>query len=560
MYNDGMDWFRRFQWGWVWLWVAVLTLGITMRTWSFPHTPVSLYWDEMAIVNDALSVAATGHDIHGRSAWQPLFISYGDYKLPVYIWLASVVTFFTDDWFIIARAPSWLAGVSMLATLPLLVVGWARLERIPRGTQRQMAWWSTLGLALLPWSMHFSRVGFEAHVSAAFVLASVAAWVWGVEAGAQQRIERQLGYWTLSTALGVAAVYTYFSTRFVWPVIIIMIMLVWWRRLTWRSIGLGGVAVLIWLVAFIPMLRADFYDASNRIRLSTDNILQQPDRPHEINQWRSWSGNTLVARVLYTQPAWLVRSGVINMATHLEPAYLFAYGQNQLRHSTGMTGLVFWWMAPFFLLGIVASWRVSWRLGMVLLAWYASALIPASVPLDAPHALRSLNAVPVFALWTGIGFWSVWQTKWIRPVALAVFGSWVVLSVWGYQLGWSTLYARSSAVACQDGYIQLAQYVADVRSTYDAVIIVDFDDRFFLYYQPISGIAWDDLQRIPTDGFKRSQFGTVSIQSLPPEVLVERIDPGTLVVLPVGAVPENAKRVHTIYGATGEERFVAIQL
>lgn len=555
-----MEWLQQHRWQV--LWGVVLALGIAARLWSFPYTPVSLYWDEMAIVNDALSVAATGRDMHGKGALQAIFISYGDYKSPVYIWFAAIVALFTKNWFLIARVPSVLAGMSMLIGVPWGVAGWMQLERSTRNWRQSLPWCVVAILAVLPWSLHFSRVGFEGHLGATLVVWSLGAWIWSLVAGREENFRRQSLLAGLAVGLGTAAVYTYFSIRFVWPVAALTAITVWWPRLKWRDLAVYSVAVVIWIIALIPLFQADFYDASTRLRLSTENILNDAERPHQINQWRLWSGNGLVARVLYNEPLWIVRAGVENLAAHLDPVYLFVRGQDQLRHGTGTTGVMFWWMAPLFFLGVLGSWRISWRFGVWLLVWFGVALVPAAVPTDVPHALRSLNALPVLAIWTGLGLWLVYQESlkwsvWVQRGVFATVAFTALLSVMSYQLTWSTSYAQASAESWQDGYIELGQFVQAQRETYPNIVIDNFDERFFLYYQPISGYTWTELQSMPTDAFQRQLFGSVEVIDLNKAGRRE-IEAGTLLIVTPDNIPVGFTQVGTIYGATGEERFVAV--
>ncbi|MDZ7587601.1 MAG: hypothetical protein U0946_07655, partial [Patescibacteria group bacterium] len=66
-------------------------LGLIARFWQFSKIPVSLYWDEAAIGLDARYLFTTGKDLNNHSWLQPIFISYGDYKAPVYIWLTALL-------------------------------------------------------------------------------------------------------------------------------------------------------------------------------------------------------------------------------------------------------------------------------------------------------------------------------------------------------------------------------------------------------------------------------------------------------------------------------------
>src|SRR3972149_8796774 len=88
----------------------IFFLAVLLRFYQLGAVPVSLYWDETAMLVDARSVAATGRDMYGNSWLQAIYPSYGDYKLPVYIWLASlsVKVFGASEWAL--RLPSATAG------------------------------------------------------------------------------------------------------------------------------------------------------------------------------------------------------------------------------------------------------------------------------------------------------------------------------------------------------------------------------------------------------------------------------------------------------------------
>ena len=48
-----------------------------------------MYWDEVAIALDAYSFNETGKDMNNMSFLQPVFGSYGDFKAPVFIMIAT---------------------------------------------------------------------------------------------------------------------------------------------------------------------------------------------------------------------------------------------------------------------------------------------------------------------------------------------------------------------------------------------------------------------------------------------------------------------------------------
>ena len=112
------------------LWVLILSVAVFLRLYQLGQIPVSLYWDEVAMLVDAQSVAATLMDMHSRAWFQLIYPSYGDYKLPVYIY----ATVFSEAVFglnsFAVRLPSILAGIATIFFTYLLVVDfkYPRLE------------------------------------------------------------------------------------------------------------------------------------------------------------------------------------------------------------------------------------------------------------------------------------------------------------------------------------------------------------------------------------------------------------------------------------------------
>ncbi|MCG2692235.1 hypothetical protein L6272_05415, partial [Microgenomates group bacterium] len=121
-------------------------LGLTARFWQFGQVPLSLYWDEAAIGLDARSLLTTGKDLNGNSWLQPLFFSYGDYKAPVYIWLVTLLGKTISVSELTVRLPSLLASLG----IAWLLFKW-------------LGSFVAISYLIMPWSLHFSRIGFESH-------------------------------------------------------------------------------------------------------------------------------------------------------------------------------------------------------------------------------------------------------------------------------------------------------------------------------------------------------------------------------------------------------------
>lgn len=494
-----------------WWFVLAILIGLFLRTWKLGAVPLSPYWDEMAIWDDALSLVNTGRSLHGRPGWQALFLSYGDFKLPVYIWLTSLMALVTKNPLLGSRLVSWLAGLGWLGGVYLLtnkILGFS--SKLEVNQSKKIAIRATALGALLPWAIHFSRVGFEGHLAAVLVTWALVGILSFLSA---QACRARFWWWSLSLVASGLAFYTYFSVRYVWPVLLILVGLFFmnWSNKKLRFKHFGGLvlALILWVIITIPMWRADFYQASNQLRLSTANLVNNSQRAVEVNTYRMAAGNQWWSKLLYNQPTLLTKDLLPQVWSFLDPIYLFLQGDQNLRHNSLGSGLILFSLAPLFIAGWIYLWNQQIRLFWFLFLWWGIAILPAAVPFTVPHALRSLNAIAIFPIVLALGWWAIEQ--WLKNkkiVSKYRIGMFVLASVLVViELFFRTyflfrVYPLLSAPVWQDGYLTSARYLAQQRSNYDHIWVQVNDDRYYLYYLPYMEISWSQLQQQDTSAYK----------------------------------------------------------
>ena len=100
-----------------WLPLILITLlaGL-LRFWDLGSMPPSANWDEISHGYNAYSLLQTGQDEWGRS-FPLIFRAFGDYKLPLYIYLTVI--------------PVFLFGLNVFAVRFVSApIGEARISRI----------------------------------------------------------------------------------------------------------------------------------------------------------------------------------------------------------------------------------------------------------------------------------------------------------------------------------------------------------------------------------------------------------------------------------------------
>src|SRR6266705_1449855 len=135
--------------------IGIIMLAAILRFWQLGHVPVSPDWDEVALGYDAYSIIHTGRDEFGK--FLPVVLrSFDDYKPALYTYLTIPFVYVFGLSVFAVRVPSAIFGVlAVLATYFLA----KELFR-----NHSIALIAALLMAISPWSLQFSRVGFEANV------------------------------------------------------------------------------------------------------------------------------------------------------------------------------------------------------------------------------------------------------------------------------------------------------------------------------------------------------------------------------------------------------------
>jgi hypothetical protein len=503
-----------------WWVIAIIILAIMVRSIGFGQQPVGTYWDETAIWADANALVATGKDMHGLPGWQLIFPSYGDYKMPVLIWLSAVSINFFGSSALALRLPSLLAGIStVFLAYALARQIWPKQPLISR--------LAAVAVAVAPWSIIFSKTAFEGHIAQA-ILAGAAVCL--------LQSKRGLGWLVAATLLGTLATYTYFSVRFVWPAVVLAVFMIQLAHDHRKTIGkqalpitkLAIQTVVVPLLGFaillLPMVRSPFYADSNRFRLNADSILKMQDWPLISNQYREFAGNTTLDRGIFHR-SWLMGQELLaNYADHLDLSYLFLHGDSNLRHGTGQHGLFLLIWLPALLVGMVSLWQKQPVIAAGLTLWWLTALLPASVPENTPHALRSLNALVPIALVLGYGaaqlLHSMQQhilTPSTRLLIIGICAAALTLQLGEFLIYYHTSYQQKSAAAWQADFAKTINTTIQSAQPNQPILIEHGDDKLYLWH--LAQLDFSQPHQLIEQQYQMRQIDTVSYGQVTPATI-----------------------------------------
>src|SRR3989344_7456535 len=284
------------------MWLLII-LGILASLWQFGQVPNSLYWDEIAIGLDARALIQTGRDLSGQFWLQTLFVSYGDFKAPVYIWLVTLLGKLFSVSEIVIRLPSLLAGLGIAWLVYDLI-------RLISPKKSRLPLLVLTNLLIMPWAIHFSRIGFESHLS----LFWLTLMVWLV-------IKKS---WWAAIA-GILGIFSYISLRLMAP----LLFLIFARG---KGIKYVLISLIILAVVSLWLTTSSNYAASQQYRLSNDNLITAPISKIE-------KGKQFLS----------------NYFDFFEPKFLIASGDSNLRHHSGFGGELLLLQGLLVLAGLTAN-------------------------------------------------------------------------------------------------------------------------------------------------------------------------------------------------------------
>lgn len=458
--------------------IILILYGVAARLYQFGGLPGSLYVDEVSIAAEARALADTGVDLHGESWFKPIFYAYGDYKLAVYIWFAAISTKLFGVSQFAVRLPSLLAGLGTIMVGFFFVKELVQQKIIAAPKQSHLGLAFMAVLAVSPTFIMFSRTGFEGHLAQFFLNLSLLFFL---------KSNKGLKFAALSGSFGALSVYTYFANRFVWPAALVACAFFMLPALNIKYVKNAALKIVLAFVVFaallIPMSQSMYYEANNTIRYSADSVLNNMDEyVLQSNMAREMAGERSIDRIIFHRYRYLLQDLLSNFSQNLSLQTLFLQADQNLRHSTAQHGLFLFVFLPFFLLGI-AQLKNNWRLALGLSVWVLFAALPASVPLDVPHSLRSLNVVFPLGLIVAVGFSSALEhTKPSSGKLLQIFILFVVLlQIGSFSYYYFTAYQHTAqnAWAGREKHA-IVSALSHTQSSED-IFIVALSDKYHLW-------------------------------------------------------------------------------
>lgn len=457
--------------------LLIVLLAAVLRFYNLSGNPVSLYWDEVASTYNAYSIAQSGRDEYG-TPHPLLFKSFSDYKTPANIYITSVaVKLFGLNEFSARFTSAFLGTLSVLVSFFLVVEFFYKQKIVDKEIDpRLIALITTFLFSISPWHIQFSRTGFEANVGLFFVLLAVYLFLKFVNL-------TSFRYFYLSMSTFALSIYFYRSIWVFAPFLILILVFVYRDVLkrNFKQTILGFIIFFLILLPFLPWaLSKDGFTRQRQVNVFTNSdelVYQAAVKQNE-------AGNTSLAKTIYNRRVVYTETIVRNYFAHFGPKFLFLEGDGNPRHGVFGMGLLYLWEAPFLLIGIYILLKLKSDLRNLIIAWILIAPIPSALSVPSPHALRSLNILPIPQLLAALGIIFVLYSlrKTYRKLFIAFLSLVITIFLVRYLYFYYKVTPNTSSSYWADGYKQLTQYVFGNEDKYDKVVISGHWWQPYIYF------------------------------------------------------------------------------
>jgi 4-amino-4-deoxy-L-arabinose transferase-like glycosyltransferase len=499
----------------VWIiFTVIIIIAAFLRIWQLGAVPPSPDWDEVALGYDAYSIIHTGKDEFGK--FLPVVLrSFDDYKPALYAYFAipSVLAF--DLSVFAVRFPSALFGIISAVSLFFLI-----RELFEKYKYRDyLALLSSFFLAISPWSIQFSRVAFESNVGDSLNILTVLFFIKGL---------KRPWLFSLSAIFAGLAIYVYQSEKVFTPLIVFALLFIYFGKIKKINKKYIITAIITGIIVILPMAYYILTDSGSLLRVKGTSIFSYQTELLKTNTQKletDKENNDKLGLLLDNRRIVYAKTIVDGYVSHFDPNWLFITGDIARHHAPNM-GLLYLFEFPFILFGIylLVFGDFDKKTKFLILSWFLLAPIPASITTGVPHAVRTLNFLPTFQIFSALGVIVfveyVLKFKRIRIPILSIL---LILFLFNFSYFLNQYFVQQNYYHSQDwqyGYEQAVTEVKKLEGNYKEIVIsdkqpLDKSYMFFLFYTKYSPAEYQKIGVNSSGGFdSHHSFGRYTFRQI----------------------------------------------
>ncbi|MEK7573060.1 MAG: phospholipid carrier-dependent glycosyltransferase [Patescibacteria group bacterium] len=534
--------------------LAIFFLAAFLRFYNVANIPPGVNRDEASIGYTAYSLLHTGKDEYGR--FLPLsFQSFGDWKLPFYIYsVVPMVGVFGLEAFSV-RLPSVIFGVSSVALTFILIRALFKNDLLALLTM--------FFVAISPWHLHLSRVESESNTAVFFIILATILFLTSL---------KKNQWLIIPSAFFFALTYfTYAGNHIFTTLFVLGLVFIYRNEIKIKRNTIIAVAIFLGMTGLI------FYHTlfgANITKLSGISIFGDPSTIHakiEIPRNEHNNPSYVFAKLIHNRITFSLERIGQNYINSYSPDFLFIKGGDNKAHNISNFGNMYLIEALFLFLGLV--YLIAVKKGKekkLILWWFFIAAIAASITKDAPHTNRMFAIFPAlpFVVASGLS----WVTgdllnKNFRKIAVLIICIFFILNFSIYIDRYYIHFPRDEEENWGTGYKKLAAYLSESsnaskkaiisRPNYSPYIYILFYGKFdpVLYQRTAVRYPPTQDQFVHVKAFDRFEFRDIDWGK-------DTLSKNTILADWTSQVPQSIKASsskHEIVLSNGESMFTVIE-
>lgn len=492
----------------IFIFLAVLIIASVFRLYRIVEVPPGVNRDEASIGYTAYSILQTGKDEYGKMF--PLsFQSFGDWKLPLYIYtvIPFVSIFGLSE--LSVRLPSAILGILSIA-LTFYLVKILFKNNI-------LTFITVFLAAISPWSIHFSRVESESNMAVFLILSGTILFLKSLNGK---------NWLIIPSFICFSLTYFTYAGNHIFTTLFVAGLLYLYRPQIPKTkfIAIAFIALLV-LSGFVfshTLFGAD------KTKLAGISIFGDPSIVHakiEIPRNEHMDSKSFFTRIMHQRLIYGAEKIAQNYINAFSPAFLFIKGGENNAHNISNFGNMYLVEAPFLFLGLI--YLIALKKGRekkLILWWFFIAPIAASITKDAPHTNRMFAIFPILSLVTSFGVWwavQFFKSHFIRNLVILFTALLLIVNIAIYIERYYIHFPRNEEKSWGIGYKKLDKVLSSPSFVNKKVIMARPQHSpyiYLLFYNPYNPSKYqkEALRYSPTsDGFVDvKEFGRYEFRTI----------------------------------------------
>jgi len=472
----------------------IFLIAFVLRFYKLGEVPFGFYQDESAIGYNAFSIIETGKDEYGKS-FPVYFKSFGDYKLPIYIYSTIIpIKIFGLNEFAV-RFPSAFFGFLSV------IIFYFFIKKITK--EKNLSIIATALFSFNPWLLHYNRATFEVSICLfLFLLGGLLLY--------KSFEKKSLFSFLIGTFCFIINIYTYNLTRFLSPILYFLIIGLNIKEFKFIKKKEIIITFIFLLISLAPFLKTFFTSggvssASGTLIFSSAKVLAP------LSEFRSYFIDlpSVFSKLFFNSYELIFWQYLKNIVSYFSTSFFFVSGSEHGNHGIGDFGLFYIFEFPLIIFGLVKIIREKNKWFNLFLLWGLLVILVSSLTRDIPHATRSFFLIVPFEIISAIGLLDfVNNIKNIKKKYLkqVIFIASIIFVFYNYVYYFSSYYVRfpvlyAKSWKAEDRNVSL--YIKDNQNKYDKIIFdrstgfVYTSLLFYLKYNPFD--FQNNVVRLPDD-------------------------------------------------------------